>query len=1558
MSRRGDKDYKPEGNQLKGIKIEQKERPVRITRAHIDYKDVVEITDSEEESTREDSKGVVVGEVEPQTFAGYLIANLSDTDSTVTSKSDYGWSPRTLSRKTDNIITNLSELREQLVEARMAKPVETNMADIMKMMLEMNARDKQDRDRREAERDRIDEERRQEDMRREERREQREQELREEALRREDRLVAAMKDNMPAIPQTVHISSTKLPKMTEGEDLQSFIELFEAAMEDNRIPPEQWKAKVHAALDSSTKLKVRDTITNAHSTYDDLKEALVGCGNLSFSHASESLMTGERGQTLALPVRQAVQKFQRLLERMTREATNIKEACTYIAIAVTRYNSNSELKTYLDMKGDFSKDLFCRNVDEWLATRPPGVKWTRRSDSSQTGYDRMSQGKLIQRPGQGKKTGDCYFCGKPGHFAQECRTRLFKERQMQPGNNPPVPVVKKEPLAGSNQTRNLAEVTCFRCRQKGHISPDCPKRTTKIKRIKIPENKIVSLHRNEVFGAVGPHRMPITCDTGAEVTVVPEEAVEPHQKTGELCELKAFNDSKATGEYCNITITVGDTTFERKAVTQPGANLGWSVCLSLDMADPQESQFLLREMTRRAAMKTEDTLYVPPEVRDGYLMSGVLMEEAQVVRVKSTRVVPQSESEEQQLVEQAHENSTGEVPVQSTSVEAHVGETESEEKTEELTVDEVDELKEDGGILGDELNLVSEEEAGEFLGGGAETEGLTELHVSDIREGMPMEAMVKETDSDPTLTSVKKLALLDREGYHMSNGLIFRTRLDTFGTPIEQLCVPSGFRQQCLKAAHSSFGHQGRNRMIALLRPHFYWPCMGRDCVEYVRRCEPCQQMDKTVPRPNPMIEREVVTRPFSDVAVDVVGPFPTAKGGYRFLITCIDVASRWPEAFPVKKATAKVVIGCLTSVFVRWGFPEKLTSDNGSQFVGKVFSKWLQEKGIAHAKATPYHPQGNGVVERLHRTLNGVLAKTILCKGDWAAVLPMALFFIRLTPSSSTGISPFLLTHGWEPPTQIQLLYRAWVDKEVGGVDLTEWVLQNADRVEMARDKANATLIENSRIRAKAYNKRAKQRDFKVGDSVWIRRPGLDHKLTESWVGPGIILKKNSPVSFKVQTQDRILKTVNIQQLKECVRDKEVKRVTTVLEQDTKEDDVTDRFAEAKVEPQELSRQQQAQLDELMEEFKNVLDKEPGLTNSITFDIDTGDEKPIYQRPYNTPVALRASVDKEIDWLQERGFIRPSSSPWASPMVTVRKADGSARLCVDFRKVNGLTRQTPFYMPRVEEVLEGVGRAQYISKLDLSKGYYQVQLTQQAIPKTAFTSHRGTFEFTRMPFGVKNAPAAFQSLMQRILSDQGEWATAYMDDIVVFSRTWENHLAHIRNVLSALRRAGLTANPSKCRWGGRSVEFLGHRIGAGTMTVPDHRVTALATYTKPTTKKGLRAFLGSIGFYRRYVQNLAEQTAILTPLTTKQAPQRVKWTPQGECAFNTIRSFFCASPILCIPLDSDILSIVTDASGRGIGGSCRCRGKTSGSRQPTTPGSSEGRSTGTPLLSWRPWLW
>ena len=210
---------------------------------------------------------------------------------------------------------------------------------------------------------------------------------------------------------------------------------------------------------------------------------------------------------------------------------------------------------------------------------------------------------------------------------------------------------------------------------------------------------------------------------------------------------------------------------------------------------------------------------------------------------------------------------------------------------------------------------------------------------------------------------------------------------------------------------------------------------------------------------------------------------------------------------------------------------------------------------------------------------------------------------------------------------------------------------------------------------------------------------------------------------------------------------------------------------------------------------------------------VEAADLFPHSSNPYRIAQGLKEELHQEIRSLVQEGILVPSRSPWSSPMVPIKKTDGTLRLCIDFRCLNKVTTPDPYQMPRVDDLLDEVAGASWLSKLDMNRVFYQVPLQPDAQPKTAFCSPWGKFQFTRMPFGLRNAPATFQRAMDEVLGEQADYSSTYIDDIIVYSSSWKDHLVHIREVLQALRQAGLTAKPSKCVWGAKSLTYLGHTV-------------------------------------------------------------------------------------------------------------------------------------------------
>ena len=356
------------------------------------------------------------------------------------------------------------------------------------------------------------------------------------------------------------------------------------------------------------------------------------------------------------------------------------------------------------------------------------------------------------------------------------------------------------------------------------------------------------------------------------------------------------------------------------------------------------------------------------------------------------------------------------------------------------------------------------------------------------------------------------------------------------------------------------------------------------------------------------------------------------------------------------------------------------------------------------------------------------------------------------------------------------------------------------------------------------------------------------------------------------------------------------------------------------------LSWQQRDLLSRLLFEHHEAFalsDGDRGETGMVKLEIDTGDACPKRQAPRRAPFALRQEIARQLSKMQGLGVIRPSSSDWASPNVLVKKKDGSLKFCVDYRELNSITKSDLFPLPRIDDLLDQLGQSKFFSTLDLASGYWQVQVHSNSIEKTAFITHQGLYEFQVMPFGLKNAPAVFQRLMQQVLRglnpEEGPpFVSVYIDDILIFSRTFEDHMSHLRSVIERLHSAGLKLKPSKCHFICQTVEYLGHLITPGGVRPNPERVSAVKEFPKPTSIHEVRQFLGLTSYYRRFVRNFARVAQPLHALTRKGA--LFDWSPECEAAFCSLKRLLISAPILCYPNFDKDFRLETDASVKGLG--------------------------------------
>jgi len=353
------------------------------------------------------------------------------------------------------------------------------------------------------------------------------------------------------------------------------------------------------------------------------------------------------------------------------------------------------------------------------------------------------------------------------------------------------------------------------------------------------------------------------------------------------------------------------------------------------------------------------------------------------------------------------------------------------------------------------------------------------------------------------------------------------------------------------------------------------------------------------------------------------------------------------------------------------------------------------------------------------------------------------------------------------------------------------------------------------------------------------------------------------------------------------------------------------------------MEREEMKSVIPVVQEFEDVfLEEVPGLPPSreVEFSIDlvpgTG---PVSMAPYRMAPVELVELKKQIEDLLGKQFIWPSTSPWGAPVLLVKKKDGSSRLCVDYRQLNKMTIKNKYPLPRIDDLMDQLHGSSVFSKIDLWSGYHQILVKVDDVQKTAFRSRYGHYEYVVMPFGVTNAPTVFMDYMNRIFWPfLDKFVVVFIDDILIYSKTQEEHVEHLRLVLGILREKRLYAKLSKCEFWMDEVQFLGHVISTQGIAVDPAKVDAVVKWESPKSATEIRSFVGLSGYYRRFIEGFSKIVAPLTQLTQKDQP--FAWTDKCEESFQELKRSLTSAPILVISDVGKPFEVYCDASHLGLG--------------------------------------
>ena len=511
-----------------------------------------------------------------------------------------------------------------------------------------------------------------------------------------------------------------------------------------------------------------------------------------------------------------------------------------------------------------------------------------------------------------------------------------------------------------------------------------------------------------------------------------------------------------------------------------------------------------------------------------------------------------------------------------------------------------------------------------------------------------------------------------------------------------------------------------------------------------------------------------------------------------------------------------------------------------------------------------------------------------------------------------------------------MKVLKETFMSEESEKLNLLQYVTDFRTRLTRACDIARDNLKSSQLAMKDRYDRKTKERTFEPGDQVLALLPIPGKNLQARYFGPYRVEKKVSDLNYVLITPDRRKEKqlCHINMLKPYI-ERGSNKVVNVITSDLTNNErdfcvefdqpaVTGMLHNSEVlhnldsKVSHLPPSHQEELKLLLHRYEHLFPDIPSRTDKVYHDVDVGDSQPVKQHPYRLNPIKEQYLQKEIQFLLQHDFIEPSKSPWSSPCILIPKADGSYRMCTDYRKVNILTKSDTFPIPRVDDCIDKIGNATFVTKFDLLKGFWQVPLTERAKEISAFVTPNGLYQYKVMPFGMKNSPATFQRMINSVTSGLSD-CEAYIDDVILHSDSWDSHLGSISAFFERLSDAKLTVNLTKSEFGCAQVIYLGHVVGQGQVKPVNVKVSAISEYPKPECKRQLLRFLGMVGYYRKFCPNFSTISEPLTCLLKKNVP--FVWTESCQTAFEKLKVILESSPVLSAPDFSAQFKLATDAS-------------------------------------------